>query len=172
MADNEKKKLRLEVAQVLFIDIVGYSKLSLNQQTTVLRELNGIVSGTKEFQEAESEGKLVRLPTGDGMALVFRTHAGAPAQCALEIGQALKSHQQIQLRMGVTVALSRSGGCEPAGEHRRCRHQHGATRDGLRGCWTHPALQTRRRRLARTIAGDRCPYLGACEVKHGARGGH
>jgi hypothetical protein len=62
MADNEKTKLRLEVAQVLFIDIVGYSKLSLNQQTTVLRELNGIVSGTKEFQEAESEGKLTRLP--------------------------------------------------------------------------------------------------------------
>ena len=101
MADNDKTKPRLEIAQVLFIDIVGYSKLSLNQQTTVLRELNGIVSGTKEFQEAESEGKLIRLPTGDGMALVFRTHAEAPAQCALEIGQALKSHRHIQLRMGV-----------------------------------------------------------------------
>src|SRR6266581_9095769 len=101
MAAEEKTKLRLEIAHVLFIDIVGYSKLRINQQSEILRELNEIVSGTNEFRGADADGKLIRLPTGDGMALVFRTNPEAPAQCALEISQALKSHPNIQLRMGV-----------------------------------------------------------------------
>src|SRR5438876_3269121 len=92
---------RLEIGHVLFIDIVGYSKLLLKQQSELLRELNEVVSGTKEFREAESAGKLIRLPTGDGMALVFRTNTEAPAQCAVEIARALKSHPAIQLRMGI-----------------------------------------------------------------------
>ena len=95
------KKLPLEIGHVLFIDIVGYSKLRINQQSDVLRELNAIVSGTSQFHEADAQGKLIRLPTGDGMALVFRTNPAAPAQCALEISQALKSHPNIQLRMGI-----------------------------------------------------------------------
>jgi TolB-like protein len=86
---------------VLFIDVVGYSKLLVNQQSELLRELNEVVSGTREFREAETRGKLIRLPTGDGMALVFRTDPEAPAQCALEIGQALKAHPRIALRMGI-----------------------------------------------------------------------
>jgi TolB-like protein/Tfp pilus assembly protein PilF len=94
-------KTRLEIGHVLFIDIVGYSKLLLKQQSELLLELNEIVSATKEFHEAESAGKLIRLPTGDGMALVFRTNPEAPAQCAMEIAQALKSHPAIQLRMGI-----------------------------------------------------------------------
>jgi TolB-like protein/class 3 adenylate cyclase/Tfp pilus assembly protein PilF len=94
-------KLRLEIAHVLFIDIVGYSKLLINQQSEALRELNEIVSGTSRFREADAEGKLIRLPTGDGMALVFRTNPEDPAQCALEISRALKRHPNIQLRMGV-----------------------------------------------------------------------
>src|SRR5213083_3528743 len=94
-------KARLEIGHVLFIDIVGYSKLLLKQQSELLRELNEIVSGTSEFREAESAGKLIRLPTGDGMALVFRTNPEAPAQCAMEIAGALKSHPAIQLRMGI-----------------------------------------------------------------------
>src|SRR5438309_464165 len=94
-------KTRLEIAHVLFIDIVGYSKLLVKQQSELLRELNEIVSGTKEFREAESAGKLIRLPTGDGMALVFRTDPEAPAECAMEIARALKSHPAIQLRMGI-----------------------------------------------------------------------
>jgi len=85
----------------LFIDVVGYSKLLLKQQSELLRELNEIVSKTNEFRQAESAGKLIRLPTGDGMALVFRTNPEAPAQCAIEIAQALKRHPAIQLRMGI-----------------------------------------------------------------------
>ena len=92
---------RLEIGHVLFIDIVGYSKLLVKQQSELLLELNEIVSGTNEFREADSAGKLIRLPTGDGMALVFRTNPEAPAECALEIAQALKSHPAIQLRMGI-----------------------------------------------------------------------
>jgi TolB-like protein/Flp pilus assembly protein TadD len=94
-------KTRLEIGHVLFIDIVGYSKLLVKQQSELLRELNEVVSGTKEFREADSVGKLIRLPTGDGMALVFRTNTEAPVECAMEIAQALKSHPAIQLRMGI-----------------------------------------------------------------------
>ena len=96
-----KKKQRLEIAHVLFIDIVGYSKLRITQQSELLRELNQIVSETNEFREAEAEGKLIRLPTGDGMALVFRTNLEAPVECAVEIARALKSRPNLQLRMGV-----------------------------------------------------------------------
>src|SRR5438045_4772446 len=92
---------RLEIGHVLFIDIVGYSKLLLKQQSKLLSELNEVVSGTNEFRQAESAGKLIRLPTGDGMALVFRTNTEAPAECAIEIARALKSHPAIQLRMGI-----------------------------------------------------------------------
>jgi len=101
VADQQKTNLRLEIGHVLFIDIVGYSKLLLKQQSEVLRELNEIVSGTKEFGEAESARKLIRLPSGDGMALVFRTNTEAPVECAMEIARALKSHPVIQLRMGI-----------------------------------------------------------------------
>src|SRR5436305_9960335 len=92
---------RLEIGHVLFIDIVDYSKLLLKQQSELLGELNEIVSGTKEFREAESAGKLIRLPTGDGMALVFRSNTEASVECAMAIAQALKSHPAIQLRMGI-----------------------------------------------------------------------
>jgi TolB-like protein/Flp pilus assembly protein TadD len=94
-------KTRLEIGHVLFIDIVGYSKLLLQQQGEVLRELNQIVSETSEVRQADSAGKLIRLPTGDGMALVFRTEVEAPVECAVEIARALKSRPEIQLRMGV-----------------------------------------------------------------------
>src|SRR5205823_1084903 len=101
MIEEQKTKLRLEIAHVLFIDIVGYSKLLLNQQTNFLHELNEIVSSTNQFREAESEGKLIRLPTGDGMALVFRNNPEAPAQCALEISKRLKAHPELLVRMGI-----------------------------------------------------------------------
>jgi TolB-like protein/Tfp pilus assembly protein PilF len=94
-------KTRLEIAHVLFLDIVGYSKLLVKQQSELLRELNEIVSGTNEFRQADWAGKLIRLPTGDGMALVFRTNGEAPVECAMEIARALKSHPAIQLRMGI-----------------------------------------------------------------------
>src|SRR4029434_10716720 len=96
-----EEQTRLQIGHVLFIDIVGYSKLLVNEQSGLLRELNELVTGTREFREAEAEGKLIRLPTGDGMALVFRTDLEAPAQCALEIARALKEHPRIALRMGI-----------------------------------------------------------------------
>src|SRR6202011_5266116 len=97
----QQAKPRLEIGHVLCIDIVSYSKLRLTQQSEALRQLNQVVSSTDEFREADSQGKLIRLPTGDGMALVFRTNPEAPARCAIEISKALKSHSNIQLRMGI-----------------------------------------------------------------------
>ena len=96
-----KPDLRLEIAHVLFIDIVGYSKLLINEQHEVLQKLNQLVRGTQAFQSAETAGKLIRFPTGDGMALVFSTTPDAPVQCALQISKALRSHPKLQVRMGV-----------------------------------------------------------------------
>src|SRR5205085_8854571 len=96
-----QSKGHLEIGHVLFIDIVGYSRLLLNQQAQLLRDLNQTVSGTSQFKAAAAEDKLIRLPTGDGMALVFRTNVEAPAQCALEIARALNGNSSIQLRMGI-----------------------------------------------------------------------
>src|SRR5213595_897048 len=98
---SSEEQTRLQIGHVLFIDIVGYSKLLVNQQSELLRELNGVVSGTSQFCESEAQQKLIRLPTGDGMALVFRDSPEAPAQCALEIARALKEHPRIALRMGI-----------------------------------------------------------------------
>src|SRR5437016_597360 len=96
-----KKEIELEIAHVLFIDIVGYSKLSINEQRAAIDELNEVVRASGQFQKAEAAGRLIKIPTGDGMALVFYTSPEAPAQCAIEISGALKAHPRLQLRMGV-----------------------------------------------------------------------
>jgi len=101
MADEQKSKLRLEIAHVLFIDIVGYSKLRTNEQSAQIEKLREIVRGTEQFRAAEAEGKLLRLPTGDGGALAFRNSPEAPVICAEEIAKALKSHPAIRVRMGI-----------------------------------------------------------------------
>jgi TolB-like protein/class 3 adenylate cyclase/Tfp pilus assembly protein PilF len=101
MADERKSKLRLEIAHVLFIDIVGYSKLRINEQSAQMEKLREIVRGTEQFRAAEAEGKLLRLPTGDGGALAFRNNPEAPVLCAEEIAKALKSHPEIRIRMGI-----------------------------------------------------------------------
>ena len=101
MADEQKSKLRLEIAHVLFIDIVGYSKLRTNEQSAQIEKLREIVRGTEQFRTAEAEGKLLRLPTGDGGALAFRNSPEAPVLCAEEIAKALKSHPEIRVRMGI-----------------------------------------------------------------------
>src|SRR5213595_443796 len=101
MPAEVKKEIQLEIAHVLFIDIVGYSKLSINEQRGVVDELNEIVRISKQFQEAEAAGRLIKIPTGDGMALVFYTSPEAPAQCAVEVSRILKEHPRLQLRMGV-----------------------------------------------------------------------
>ena len=101
MADEPKSKLRLEIAHVLFIDIVGYSKLRINEQSAQIDTLREIVRGTDQFRVSEGEGKLLRLPTGDGGALAFRNSPEAPVICAEEIANALKSHPEIRVRMGI-----------------------------------------------------------------------
>ena len=101
MPGESKPDLRLEIAHVLFIDIVGYSKLLINEQRESLEELNQVVRSTESFRAAEAAGKLARLPTGDGMALVFSTTPDAPVECALQIGKALKSRPELRVRMGV-----------------------------------------------------------------------
>jgi TolB-like protein/class 3 adenylate cyclase/Tfp pilus assembly protein PilF len=101
MSAQAKGNLRLEIGHVLFIDIVGYSKLLISEQSELLGELNDSVRGTEHFLSAEAEGRLIRLPTGDGMALVFRNSPEEPVRCALEISQALKNHPELQVRMGI-----------------------------------------------------------------------
>ena len=96
-----KKEIQLEIAHVLFIDMVGYSKLSINHQHTAVEELNQIVRASEQFQRAEAASRLLTIPTGDGMAVVFYTSPEAPAQCAVEISRALKEHPRLQLRMGI-----------------------------------------------------------------------
>jgi len=92
---------RIKVAHVLFLDIVGYSRLPTDHQSTILSQLQEIVRGTAEFSRAKDKKELVLIPTGDGMALVFFGNPDAPVHCALEISKALKSHPEIQLRMGI-----------------------------------------------------------------------
>ena len=101
MATEVKKEIELELAHVLFIDIVGYSKLLINDQRALLDTLNQIVRGTDQFRKAEAAERLIKIPTGDGMALVFYNTPEAPVECALEISRALKAHPELQLRMGV-----------------------------------------------------------------------
>ncbi len=93
--------VKFEIGHVLFIDIVGYSKLMINEQSEQFETLRKIARGTEQFRTAEAEGKLMRLPTGDGGALVFQTTPEAPALCALEISKALKNHPEIKVRMGI-----------------------------------------------------------------------
>src|SRR5499427_7191241 len=93
--------IKFEIGHVLFIDIVGYSKLFINEQSEQVQKLRDIVRGTEQFRVAQAEGKLLRLPTGDGGALVFRNSPEAPVKCALEISRALKTHPELRVRMGI-----------------------------------------------------------------------
>jgi TolB-like protein len=101
MAADSSSNFELEIAHVLFMDVVGYSKLLVDEQRGLLNELNEVVRSTDQFRNAEAAGKLIRLPTGDGMALAFFTNPEAPVKCALEISKALTSHPRIRLRMGI-----------------------------------------------------------------------
>ena len=101
MSTEVKKEIELEIAYVLFIDIVGYSKLLVDQQRRLLEILNEIVRGTEQFHKAEANNRLITIPTGDGMALVFYNTPEAPVECALEISRAVKEHPELKLRMGV-----------------------------------------------------------------------
>src|SRR5438094_670854 len=112
MAPEITKEIQLEIAHVLFIDIVGYSKLSVKDQHAAVEQLNQIVRASEQFQRADSAGRLLKVATGDGMALVFYTNPEAPAQCAVEISRALKEEPRLQwaattaalLALGIIVA--------------------------------------------------------------------
>ena len=101
MSPDTASELKFEIGHVLFIDIVGYSQLLITQQSEQLDALKRIVRGTEQFRIAEADGKLLRLPTGDGGALVFRTTPEAPVLCALEIARELKNHPGLRVRMGI-----------------------------------------------------------------------
>src|SRR5215510_15196625 len=101
MASDPASEVKLEIGHVLFIDIVGYSQLLINQQSERIGTLKRIVRGSAQFRAAEAEGKVLRLPTGDGAALVFRTTPEAPVLCALEIAKELKNHPELRVRMGI-----------------------------------------------------------------------
>ena len=171
MSAEHSLEVKFEIGHVLFIDIVGYSKLLITEQSDQLQTLRQIIRGTEQFKKAEAEGKLLRLPTGDGGALVFQNSPEAPVLCALEISQALKSHPELKVRMGI-----HSG---PVNEITDLNEQANIAGAGINiaqrimDCGDAGHIL-----LSRHVADDLEHYpqwrshlaeLGECEVKHGSR---
>src|SRR5437763_5887547 len=171
MASTSPSGVKREIGHVLFIDIVGYSKLLITEQSELLRRLSDVVRETEQFRSAEAEGKLVRLPTGDGMALVFRNSPEAPVQCALELSKRLKAHPELSVRMGI-----HSG---PVNEVADVNERTNITGAGINvaqrvmDCGDAGHIL-----LSKHVADDLEQYpqwrsqlhdLGECEVKHGVR---
>src|SRR5438105_5959590 len=173
MSTEVKKEIQLEIAHVLFIDIVGYSKLSVNEQHAAVEERNGIVRASKQFQEAEAAGRLIKIPVGDGMALVFYTSPEAPAQCAIEVSRILKEHPRLQLRMGVhsgpvSGVIDVNGHANLAGAGLNIAQRVMVCGDaGHILVSKHVAEDLEEYEHWRPLLHD----LGACEVKHGMRVG-
>src|SRR5438046_4802205 len=101
MAGEGKKEIQVEIGHVLFIDLFGYSKFSLNDQHAAVEQLNRVVRASEQFQQTETASRLLKIPTGDGMALVFYSTPEAPVECALEISNAASEHPELKLRMGI-----------------------------------------------------------------------
>jgi len=169
MAEEEKTKLRLEIAHVLFIDIVGYSKLLIDEQSEVLQELNQMVRKTETARAAEAAGELIFLPTGDGMALVFTGSVEDPVECALQISQALRAQPSLPVRMGI-----HSGPVHHVADVNNRENIAGAginTAQRVMDCGDAGHILVSKR-VADDLAQYRRwqPYLhdlGDCEVKHG-----
>jgi len=171
MSAEVKKEIQLEIAHVLFTDIVGYSKLPVNEQRALIEHLNEIVRCTDEFQAAEAAGRLIKIPTGDGITLVFYQSPEAPVECALEISRALKKHPELQLRMGihsgpVSGVIDVTGKANVAGAGINMAQR-------VMDCGDAGHIL-----LSRHVAEDLEQYphwqpylheLGECEVKHGVR---
>src|SRR5205814_3205782 len=100
MAAKLKSDPHLAIGHVLFMDVVGYSKLLVNEQREVMHQLNQVVRKTAQFRKSDARGKLISIPSGDGMALVFFESPEEPVQCALEISRLLKNNPRLRLRMG------------------------------------------------------------------------
>src|SRR6266516_5524834 len=164
-----KNEIQLEIAHVLFIDIVGYSKLSISDQHATVEELNRIVRASEQFQRAEAASRLTRIPTGDGMALAFYTSPEAPAQCAVEISRALKEHPHLQLRMGIHSGpvggiVDVNEGANLAGAGLNVAHRVMDCGDaGHILLSKHVAEDLEEYQKWRPLLHD----LGSCEVKHG-----
>jgi len=171
MSSASSSDVKLEIGHVLFIDIVGYSKLLITEQREQLQTLKEIVRATEQFRIAEVEGKLLRLPTGDGGALVFRNNPEAPVLCALEISKELKKHPELRVRMGI-----HSG---PVSEIADLNEQANIAGAGINiaqrvmDCGDSGHIL-----LSKRVADDLEQYpqwrshlhdLGECEVKHGVR---
>src|SRR5437667_7368353 len=171
MTSERSPDAKFEIGHVLFIDIVGYSKLLINEQSEQIRTLKEVVRGTEQFRLAQAEGKLLRLPTGDGGALVFRNSLEAPVRCSMEIARALKDYPKLLVRMGI-----HSG---PVNEVTDLNEQANIAGAGINiaqrvmdcGDAGHILLSKR-------VVDDLEQYpqwrsllheLGECEVKHGAR---
>src|SRR6476660_8518346 len=173
MSTEIKKKIALEIAHVLFIDIVGYSKLSINEQRAAVDELNEVVRASEQLQKAEAADRLIKIPTGDGMALVFYTSQEAPAQCAIEISGALKAHPRLQVRMGVhsgpvSGVIDVNGHANLAGAGLNLAQRVMACGDaGHILVSKHVAEDLEEYEHWRPLLHD----LGTCEVKHGMRVG-
>ena len=101
MSDQLQPDADLAIAHVLFIDIVAYSKLAIDQQKEVVQQLNQYVRDSEQFRRADTAGKLVRIATGDGVALAFFTSPDAPVRCAIEVSKAVRNSSALQLRMGI-----------------------------------------------------------------------
>src|SRR5437764_10159843 len=101
MAAENTPDLELEIAHILIMDVVAYSTLLINEQREIMAELKSIVREAPQVRAAEGTGKLIRLPTGDGMALVFFEDVEAPLRCAMQISSAVKGHPEIRLRIGI-----------------------------------------------------------------------
>src|SRR2546429_7176234 len=171
MSTEISKQIALEIAHVLFIDIVGYSKLSTNDQRADVDELNEVVRASEQFQGAEAAGRLIKIPTGDGMALVFYTSPEAPVQCAVEISGTLKERLHLQLRMGVhsgpvSGVIDVNGHVNLAGAGLNMAQR-------VMSCGDAGHILVSKR-----VAEDLAEYeqwqpllhdLGTCEVKHGMR---
>src|SRR5256712_8886974 len=171
MAAEVKKEIQLEIAHVLFIDIVGYSKLSINDQRAAIDELTQAVRRSEQVQNADAAARLIKIPTGDGMALVFYKSPEEPVKCALEISRALKDHPKIQLRMGahsgpVSGVIDVNGQANLAGAGLNMAQR-------VMDCGDAGHIL-----LSKRVADDLGEYehwrpllhdLGECEVKHGAR---
>ena len=169
MSDEQTKQLALEIGHVLFVDMVGYTKLLIHEQLEHLEKLREIARGTPTFHAAQVEGKLMRLPTGDGGALVFRTNPDDPVKCAVEIARELKKHPGLRVRMGVhsgpvkeVTDLSEQGNIAGAGINIAQR---------VMDCGDDGHIL-----LSKRVADDLEQYaqwrpllhdLGTCEVKHG-----
>src|SRR5215470_7624909 len=171
MPTDSESDLKFEIGHVLFIDIVGYSKLLIDEQRERLQALNETVRNAPQFRSSDVNGMLVRIPTGDGMALIFRDTVEAPVRCAIEIAQALKSHPEIQLRMGI-----HSGLVSEVTDVNERKNIAGAGIDiaqRVMDCGDAGHIL-----LSKHVAEDLAPHprwnrylhdLGECEVKHGVR---